>query len=297
MNKLFRSYIRESMLPTLFCPGCGNGIVQIAAIHAIERLGVRTNTACVSGIGCSSWIPCYLDMDVIHSMHGRALPVAQGLKLSAPDKNILVFTGDGDALAIGGNHFIHACSRNIDLTVVMVNNYIYGMTGGQKSPSTPREATTKTSPFGSWDEPIDGCKLAVAMGASYVARWTTAHPFDLAKSIADGMAHKGFAFIDVLAQCPVQAGSGVFGSRDPVTIMNFFRERTSRTNTADGGGGTAGGDGIAGSGEAAQGDGISSGGEKIRIGVLHRDTARPDYETRVAMRLAQSRTAGERNAD
>jgi 2-oxoglutarate ferredoxin oxidoreductase subunit beta len=224
MNELYESYLKKDMLPTLFCPGCGNGIVLNAAIHAIEHLGIRQDTACVSGIGCSSWIPCYLDMDVIHSMHGRALPVAQGLKLAAPEKNILVFTGDGDCLAIGGNHLIHAARRNIDLTVLMINNYIYGMTGGQKSPTTPHQSITKTSPFGATDEPIDGCGLAIAMGASYVARWTTAHPVELARSIAEGMGHRGFAFIEILAQCPVQAGSGVFSTRNAVDILKSYRE-------------------------------------------------------------------------
>jgi 2-oxoglutarate ferredoxin oxidoreductase subunit beta len=213
------------MLPTLFCPGCGNGIVLNAAIAAIEKLGVRKDTACVSGIGCSSWIPCYLDMDVIHSMHGRALPVAQGLKLAAPDKNVMVFTGDGDCLAIGGNHMLHAAARNIDLTVIMVNNNIYGMTGGQKSPTTPEKSVTKTSPYGVADVPIDGCGLAISMGATYVARWTSAHPRQLEKSIVDGMSHKGFSFIEVLAQCPIQAGRGVFGTRDATDILGIYQER------------------------------------------------------------------------
>ncbi len=146
MNKLYEKYIKKESLPTLFCPGCGNGIIQRAAMEAMESLDCRDDVACVSGIGCSSWIPCYLQLDVIHSMHGRALPCAEGLKLARPDKKIMVFTGDGDCMAIGGNHLLHAVQRNIDLTVVMVvNNYIYGMTGGQKSPTTPTGAKTKTS--------------------------------------------------------------------------------------------------------------------------------------------------------
>ncbi|HPD90677.1 MAG TPA: thiamine pyrophosphate-dependent enzyme, partial [Bacillota bacterium] len=127
MNRLYKSYIRTDALPSLFCPGCGNGIIQMAAIRAIDGLGIRENLACVSGIGCSSWIPCYLNLDVMHTIHGRALAFATGLKMAQPDKKVMVFTGDGDCLAIGGNHFLHACARNIDLTVIMVNNYIYGM--------------------------------------------------------------------------------------------------------------------------------------------------------------------------
>jgi len=226
VNKLYEEYIKTDSLPTLFCPGCGNGIVQIAAINAIDKLNIRNDIACVSGIGCSSWIPCYLKLDVMHTLHGRALAFAQGLKLAQPDKKILVFTGDGDCLAIGGNHLLHAARRNIDLTVVMVNNYIYGMTGGQKSPATPKGAKTKTSPFGSVDEVIDGCELVTAMGASYVARWTTAHPVQLEKAIRDGIEHVGFSFIEVLSQCPVQAGKNVYGEKTPSAIMRTYKNNT-----------------------------------------------------------------------
>ncbi len=226
MNKLYEKYIKKEALPTLFCPGCGNGIIQYAAMEAMEKLGIKDDVACVSGIGCSSWIPCYYQLDCIHSMHGRALPCAEGLKLARPDKKILVFTGDGDATAIGGNHLVHAAARNIDLTVVMVNNYIYGMTGGQKSPTTPKGAKTKTSPYGSIDEPINSCKMVMALGASYVARWTTAHPVQLAKAIAEGIQHKGFAYIEVLSQCPVQAGKNVWGEKDPAKIMEKYKEAT-----------------------------------------------------------------------
>ncbi len=226
MNKLYEKYIKTELLPTLFCPGCGNGIIQFAAANAMDELGIKDDIACVSGIGCSSWIPCYYKLDVMHTMHGRALAFAEGLKLARPDKKIMVFTGDGDCLAIGGNHLLHAASRNIDLTVIMVNNYIYGMTGGQKSPSTPKGAITKTSPFGCIDEPINGCKLVMSLGASYVARWTTAHPVQLAKSIKDGLMHRGFSFIEVLSQCPVQAGKSIYGEKDPAKIMRLYKENT-----------------------------------------------------------------------
>jgi len=129
-------------------------------------------------------------------------------------------------MAIGGNHLLHAAQRNIDLTVIMINNYIYGMTGGQKSPTTPIGAKTKTSPFGCIDEPMNGCKLVMSLGASYVARWTTAHPVQLAKAIAEGLEHKGFSFIEVLAQCPVQAGKNVWGEKDPSKIMEKYKEVT-----------------------------------------------------------------------
>ncbi len=227
MNELYQKYIKEEALPSLFCPGCGNGIVQYAAITAIDRLGCQKDTACVSGIGCSSWIPCYLKLDTMHTIHGRALAFATGLKLAQPDKKILVFTGDGDSLAIGGNHLMHAAARNIDITVIMVNNYIYGMTGGQKSPTTPTGSRTKTSPMGAVDVPIEGCDLVKAMGATYIARWTTAHPVQLAKAIEKGMEHQGFSFIEVLAQCPVQAGKGVYGEKDPAKIMEGYKQGTA----------------------------------------------------------------------
>lgn len=266
MNKLYEKYIKKESLPTLFCPGCGNGIIQVAAMNAMEELGVKDDIACVSGIGCSSWIPCYYKLDVMHTMHGRALAFAEGLKLARPDKKILVFTGDGDCLAIGGNHLLHAASRNIDLTVVMVNNYIYGMTGGQKSPTTPKDAVTKTSPFGSIDEPMNGCRLMMALGASYVARWTTAHPVQMAKSIAEGIAHRGFSFIEVLSQCPVQAGKSVYGEKDPVKIMKTYKENTYIYR---------------------EGKDMEEG--KIPLGVFRNDTNAEEYIERVEARLRQQK--------
>ncbi len=264
MNELYEKYIKKESLPTLFCPGCGNGIVQFAAIKAFEKLGIKDELACVSGIGCSSWIPCYFKMDVMHTMHGRALPFAEGLKLARPDKKILVFTGDGDCLAIGGNHLIHAASRNIDLTVIEINNYIYGMTGGQKSPATPEGAVTKTSPFGSYDEPIDGCSLVAAAGGTYVARWTTAHPVQLEKAIAEGIEHKGFSFIEVLTQCPVQAGNNIFGEKSPVAMMARYKEMTYIYK-----------------------EGMEIPKGKVRIGRIKHDTSRKEYTDKVLQKLQE----------
>jgi len=254
MNKLYEKYIKTDSLPTLFCPGCGNGIVQIAAINAIDKLNIKDDIACVSGIGCSSWIPCYLKLDVMHTLHGRAIAFAEGLKLARSDKHVIVFTGDGDCLAIGGNHFLHAARRNIDITVIMVNNYIYGMTGGQKSPTTPKGAKTKTSPYGSDDEVIDGCELAIAMGASFVARWTTAHPVQLEKAIREGIENKGFSFIEVLSQCPVQAGKNVYGERDAAAIMRGYMNKTYTYK-----------------------EGMEIPSDKIRIGTLKYDNKAKEY--------------------
>lgn len=274
MNKLYEKYIKKDSLPTIFCPGCGNGIIQIAAMEAMEKLKCKDDVACVSGIGCSSWIPCYYQLDVIHSMHGRALPVAEGLKLARPEKKIMVFTGDGDCVAIGGNHLLHAAARNIDLTVIMVNNNIYGMTGGQKSPTTPLDAKTKTSPYGCIDMPINASQLVMTLGASYVARWTTAHPVQLAKSIAEGLEHKGFAFIEVLSQCPVQAGKNIWGEKDPAKIMQMFKEKTYVAKS--------GKDGISSAGPSDEVDG------KAPIGVFRNDPDAPEYLEKVEAKLAEN---------
>ncbi|HVI40191.1 MAG TPA: thiamine pyrophosphate-dependent enzyme [Anaerovoracaceae bacterium] len=229
MNKLVERYIKKESLPYIFCPGCGNGIILNSAIGAIHELGIKEDTACVSGIGCSSWIPPYLDMDVMHTIHGRAIAFAEGLKLSQPKKNIVVFTGDGDCLAIGGNHLLHAANRNINLTVIMVNNYIYGMTGGQKSPTTPAGSKTKTSPFGAFDDPMDGCRIAMNAGATYCSRWTVSHPIQLKNAIKEGIQHNGFSFIEVLSPCPVQAGKSVFDEREAWKIMEIIKGNTVLT--------------------------------------------------------------------
>lgn len=266
MNRLMERYLRLDALPNLFCPGCGNGIVQHAAIAAIDKLGIRDDIACVSGIGCSSWIPCYFNLDVLHTTHGRALAFAQGLKLARPEKQVLVFTGDGDCLAIGGNHLLHACKRNIDLTAIMVNNHIYGMTGGQKSPATPQGATTKTSPWGAYDEPIRGAELVMDLGATYVARWTTAHPVQLQKSIEAGIKHKGFSFIEVISQCPTQSGKSVYGDKDPAYIMNYLKDNSYIYK-----------------------EGMNEPKGKIKCGILKHDNDRTEFIERMDARLRQYR--------
>ncbi len=227
MHNLSAKYLRQDALPYIFCPGCGDGQVLNATIRAIDDLGIREDIAAVSGIGCSGWIPVYLDIDVIHAIHGRAIPFAEGLKLSQPKKKVIVFTGDGDCVGIGGNHFIHAARRNIDLTVVMVNNYIYGMTGGQKAPTTPLKATTKTSPYGNAERTFDVSQLAISAGATYVARWSTAYPVQLEKAIKKGIEHNGFSFIEVMTQCPIQTGRNILKERDPWKMMQWYKENST----------------------------------------------------------------------
>ncbi|MDI9392247.1 MAG: thiamine pyrophosphate-dependent enzyme [Synergistota bacterium] len=228
MLKLAEKYLRKDSLPLLFCPGCGNGQILNAFIRAIDDLGIRERIAAVSGIGCSSWIPVYLEIDVLHSLHGRALAFAQGLKLGHPEKKVVVFTGDGDCLGIGGNHLIHAARRNIDLTVIMVNNFIYGMTGGQKAPTTPLGSLSKTSPHGNLERPFDPCALAEVAGATYVARWSTSHPVELQRAIVDAISHRGFSFLEVMAQCPVQAGKHILKESDPWKMMQWYKRSCSR---------------------------------------------------------------------
>ena len=164
------------------------------------------NLALVSGIGCSSRVPGYIKCDSLHTTHGRPIAFATGLKLANPELDVVVFTGDGDAAAIGGNHLIHGARRNIDLTVICINNSIYGMTGGQISPTSPTGSYGSTAPFGALEKPFNLSELTKAAGASYVARWTTAHPVQLSNAIKKGLLNKGFSFIEAVSQCPTYFG-------------------------------------------------------------------------------------------
>ena len=173
---LAEKYLRDAMMPHIWCPGCGHGIILNAVIRAIDKAGLdQDKTVIVSGIGCSSRASGYMNFDTIHTTHGRALAFATGIKVAKPELNVVVLTGDGDALAIGGNHFIHACRRNIDITTIIFNNSIYGMTSGQYSPMTPHGFLATTAPYGNIDRNFDVCDLAKAAGATYVARGTAYH--------------------------------------------------------------------------------------------------------------------------
>jgi len=206
MEELIAKYYRPR-LPHIWCPGCGNGIVTAAVVRAIDKLGLsQDETAIVSGIGCSSRASGYLNFDTLHTAHGRAIPFAVGIKLVKPGHKVIVLTGDGDATAIGGNHFIHACRRNIDLTVVVYNNNIYGMTGGQYSPLTPHQGRATTAPYGNVDTPFDLCALAIGAGATFVARATTFHAQLLTDLIVKALTHPGFAVVEAITACPVSFG-------------------------------------------------------------------------------------------
>ncbi|MCP4223028.1 MAG: 2-oxoacid:ferredoxin oxidoreductase subunit beta [Actinomycetia bacterium] len=202
-----KDYLREWAMPHVLCPGCAHGIVLRSCLEAISQLGLdQDKVAMVAGIGCSSRLAAYTDFCTLHGTHGRAPAFATGLKLARPELEVLVVTGDGDALAIGGNHLIHAARRNIDITVMMLSNSIYGMTGGQAAPTTPEGAVASTTPAGNHELPFDACKLLIGAGASYVARTLAATPFETTRTLADAMAHRGFSFVEVISDCPEYYG-------------------------------------------------------------------------------------------
>jgi 2-oxoglutarate ferredoxin oxidoreductase subunit beta len=204
-------YVREDIMPHRFCVGCGCGTVLNVFVNAIDNLKLNPkNMVCVSGIGCSSWIPSpYFKADTLHTTHGRPIAFASGVKVMRPDTKVIVIAGDGDVAGIGGNHLIHAARRNIDLTVFMVNNMIYGMTGGQVAPTTPLDVKTTTTPHKNVETPFHVAELVKAAGASYVARWTTYHVFQLMRAMQTAISKKGFSFIEIVSQCPDNFGRRV----------------------------------------------------------------------------------------
>jgi len=228
-----KKYLRKQFFPTIWCAGCGNGIVLGAILRAIENIGwEKDNIVMVSGIGCSSRTPGYVDFNTLHTTHGRSIGFATGVKFANPDFKVIVVTGDGDATAIGGNHFIHAARRNIDLTVILFNNYIYGMTGGQGSPTTPVGSKSTTTPYGNIDNPFDISRLAVAAGASYVARGTVYHATALNKLIENGMRKKGFSLIETLVNCQTYYGRPN-DLKTPIRLLKWFKENSLSVKAAD----------------------------------------------------------------
>jgi 2-oxoglutarate ferredoxin oxidoreductase subunit beta len=201
-------YIRPEVFPTPFCPGCGHGILLGAILRAVDELELDfSQMLFVSGIGCGGWIPSpHYNTDTLHVTHGRPVAFATGAKLFNPDLNVVVVSGDGDIASIGGNHLIHAARRDMDMTVICANNLIYGMTGGQVTPTTPRGARTVTTPTGNPEPPFDLARLVAAAGASYVARYSVWHVRRLIASIKKALQHTGFGFIEVLSTCPTHFG-------------------------------------------------------------------------------------------
>ena len=199
--------LRTDRIPHIWCSGCGIGTVFASCLVAMKTSGLDLRKmTMVSGIGCSGRAAGYVKLDSFHTTHGRAIPFATGLKLANPELSVVVFSGDGDLFAIGGNHFIHAARRNIDITVICVNNLNYGMTGGQMAATTPHLAKTTTTPMGNPEAPFNLPLMAYASGATYISRWTILHARDLTNSIEKAFNHKGFSFIEVLSPCPVNYG-------------------------------------------------------------------------------------------
>jgi 2-oxoglutarate ferredoxin oxidoreductase subunit beta len=226
-------YLRSEIMPHRFCPGCGCGTVLNTFVNAVDELGLDpARMVCVSGIGCSSWIPSpYFRSDTLHTTHGRPIAFATGVKIMRPDLTVVVIAGDGDVAGIGGNHLIHAARRNIDLSVFMVNNMIYGMTGGQVAPTTPRGVKTSTTPYRNVEAPFDVANLVKAAGASYVARWTTYHVFSLVKAMKEAMQTKGFGFVEIVSQCPESYGRRI-GLSSAIDFLQQFKERSIRVEKA-----------------------------------------------------------------
>ncbi|AYJ78285.1 MULTISPECIES: 2-oxoglutarate ferredoxin oxidoreductase subunit beta [Aliarcobacter] len=203
----YDEYLRTDKMPTLWCWGCGDGVILKALIRAIDKLGWNMDDVCVvSGIGCSGRFSSYINCNTVHTTHGRTLPYATGIKMANPNKKVIVVGGDGDGLAIGGNHTIHAARRNIDLTYILINNFIYGLTNSQTSPTTPKGMWTATMERGNIDPTFDSCKLVEAAGASFVARETMIDPKKLERTLVKALEHKGFSYLEVFSNCHVNLG-------------------------------------------------------------------------------------------
>ena len=196
-------FLRTDRMPHIWCPGCGIGTTVNCFSRALIESCMNINEmAIVSGIGCTGRVAGYVNLDSFHTTHGRAIPFATGLKLANPKRQVVVYSGDGDLFAIGGNHLIHAARRNIDLKVICVNNLIYAMTGGQTGPATPGDVVTSTAPYGTFDPAFNLPYLTEAAGAVYVARWTTFHVRQITKTMQEMFSKKGFCFLEIVSPCP-----------------------------------------------------------------------------------------------
>jgi 2-oxoglutarate ferredoxin oxidoreductase subunit beta len=273
MALAIEEYLLSERLPHMWCPGCGIGTVTGAFLRALLALGLKPEeTVVVSGIGCSSRAANYLAVNTAHTIHGRAIPVATGIKIARPELTVVVFTGDGDGAAIGGNHLIHACRRNIDLTCILFNNQTYGMTGGQTSPTMALGDRSTTARHGQVEPPFDLCRLAEAAGASFVARGTAGNIREMERLIKRGLKHPGFAFVEAVVPCPTEYGRRN-GTASVLTMLDDEKARSIPRAKAEG----------------------LSGGElagKIVTGVLHEDAGAPEFQRAYAA-LVQAQTEKE----
>ncbi len=252
-------FLHTERLPHMWCAGCGIGIVTGALLRAMVDLELkREETVVVGGVGCSSRAAGYVDVGSMHTIHGRALAFAAGIKMSRPEFTVIVVTGDGDGAAIGGNHLIHACRRNIDLTCILYNNQVYGMTGGQISPQAGWGDVATTAPYGQVEESFDLCRLTQAAGATFVARGIAADPRALRQMIKQGIEHQGFSFIEAVVPCPTEYGKrNVKGG--VLAMLDDEKARAVEVGAA-----------------AKLPPGELTG--KIVTGVMHRDTGRLEYQ-------------------
>ncbi|MCP4631801.1 MAG: 2-oxoacid:ferredoxin oxidoreductase subunit beta [candidate division Zixibacteria bacterium] len=225
--------LRMDRIPHIWCPTCGLGTTVTAMATALAQLELDLdNVAVVSGIGCTGRVAGYTKVDSFHTTHGRSIPFALGLHISRPKTKVIVFSGDGDLISIGGNHFIHTARRNIDITVICVNNFIYAMTGGQVAPTTPLTARAATSPYGNFEQPFNLPLLAASSGATYVARWTSLHIRRLTKAIKEAISKEGFSFVEVIAPCSTlyarlnKLGTGL-------DLMKFYHDNSIIKHGAD----------------------------------------------------------------
>ncbi len=226
-------YLRQDRMPHIWCPGCGIGSVLGCFLRAVDRSQINPDkVAVVSGIGCTGRVAGYVKLDSFHTTHGRAVPFATGLKLANPELKVVVFSGDGDLVAIGGNHLIHAARRNIDMTIICVNNFNYGMTGGQVGPTAPFQARTTTTPYGNFEPPFNLPYLVAASGAPYVARWTVIHLRQLESAIVEALARSGFNFIEVIGPCPPVYGRM---NKEPTGMdsLHYYQQKSVIRNGSD----------------------------------------------------------------
>ena len=222
-----RRFLRPEKLPHFFCSGCGCGQILNYFCQALDALDMNPEElVTIGGVGCTARIPIYLKSDTFHGVHGRTLAWATGIKLYRPDLPVVIFAGDGDLASIGGNHFIHAARRNLDVTVIVVNNLNFAMTGGQVAPTTPEGSRTMTTPYGNSEPRFDICKLAQAAGATHVERWTTSRPAQCVASIKRALSHKGFSLIEIVSQCPTHFGRYALGSDDPQKLVEWIKSYT-----------------------------------------------------------------------
>lgn len=227
------SLLREERLPHIWCSGCGIGTALTCFIGALLKSGLDLDkVVVVSGIGCTGRVAGYVKLDSFHTTHGRAIPFATGLKLANPELKVVVFSGDGDLVTIGGNHFIHAARRNIDMTVICVNNFNYGMTGGQHGATTPVGSITTTTPYGNCEHPFNLPYLAAASGAVYVARWTVLHVRRLERAIGEALAKRGFSFVEVISPCPTNFGRW-HKQRTGLDTLKYYHEKGVIRHGAD----------------------------------------------------------------